>query len=98
MKEGRLLTLNDQVAHMLPTPTVHANYNRTGASKNSGDGLATVVRMLPTPTANDAKNNNSPSRANRNSASLDVIAGGSLNPDWVSWLMGFPDGWLEIGE
>jgi hypothetical protein len=40
---GRLLTLNDQVAHLFPTPTVHGNYNRAGASKNSGNGLATAA-------------------------------------------------------
>src|ERR1019366_4913945 len=37
----------------LPTPTVHGNYNRKGASKTSGDGLATALRRLPTPTASD---------------------------------------------
>jgi len=39
----------------LPTPTVHGNYNRKGASKTSGDGLATALRRLPTPTASDNK-------------------------------------------
>ena len=24
--------------------------------------------------------------------------GGSLNPDWVCWLMGFPDGWLDLKD
>ncbi len=23
--------------------------------------------------------------------------GGNLNPEWVEWLMGFPDGWTDIG-
>lgn len=45
-----------------PTPTVCGNHNRKGASKHSGDGLATV-------------------------------AGGSLNPTWVEWLMGWPTEW-----
>ena len=35
----------------VPTPTVNGNYNRKGASQNSGDGLATWARMWPTPTA-----------------------------------------------
>lgn len=48
-----------------PTPTVSGNYNRKGASKKSGDGLATFV-------------------------------GGSLNPTWTEWLMGWPLGWTEI--
>ena len=48
-----------------PTPTVCGNYNRKGASKTSGDGLATV-------------------------------AGGSLNPNWTEWLMGWPVGWTDL--
>lgn len=36
----------------LLTPTVSGNYNRKGASKTSGDGLATVLKNLPTPRAN----------------------------------------------
>lgn len=38
----------------LPTPTVCGNHNRKGASKASGDGLATAYRKLyPTPLARD---------------------------------------------
>ena len=37
-------------AESWPTPTVCGNYNRKGASKNSGDGLATAVAKWPTPT------------------------------------------------
>ena len=37
-----------------PTPTVNGNYNRVGASENSGDGLATAVKKdqenWPTPS------------------------------------------------
>lgn len=65
---GRPLVLNDQVAHMFPTPT-----------------------------AQDAKNNAAPSQFERNSAPLNVVAGGSLNPEWVELLMGFPRGWTEAG-
>ena len=41
---------------LLPTVTVHGNYNRKGCSPNSGDGLAMVLRResLPTPKASDA--------------------------------------------
>ena len=38
----------------VPTPTVNGNYNRKGASQNSGDGLATWPRMWQTPVADDA--------------------------------------------
>lgn len=88
--------LEDFVA-IFPTPTVCGNHNRKGASKTSQDGLATCVqKLLPTPTANDAKCNGTPSQQNRSSAALNVVAGGSLNPEWVEWLMGFPRGWTEV--
>lgn len=35
--------------NMWPTPTVHGNYNRKGASKTSGDGLATAVKLASPP-------------------------------------------------
>lgn len=38
-----------------PTPTVHGDYNRKGLSKNSGDGLATAVKLYPTPTSSNTK-------------------------------------------
>jgi hypothetical protein len=38
-------------AALWPTLTVCGNYNRKGASANSGDGLATAVKNWPTPTA-----------------------------------------------
>jgi hypothetical protein len=91
---------------IFPTPTIHGNYNRKGASAGSGDGLETFVKMYPTPTAGDSKNNNPPSQRKENGRHSDslpvpawgnVAAGGSLNPAWVEWLMGFPIGWTDIG-
>ncbi|GHV50324.1 hypothetical protein FACS1894216_02310 [Synergistales bacterium] len=81
-----------------PTPTLTGNHNRQGASLKSGNGLATVVKMLPTPTCSNAKNNNAPSQIKRDSPGLNVVAGRALNPDWVEWLMGFPEKWTDIGE
>jgi len=40
----------------LPTPSVCGNYNRKGASKTSGDGLATWVSRWPTPRASESEN------------------------------------------
>jgi len=79
-----------------PTPTVCGNYNRKGASKTSGDGLATAVAKWPTPTAHMAKETNAPSEHNRNTPTLTAQAGGSLNPTWVEWLMGWPLGWTDL--
>jgi hypothetical protein len=60
--------------------------------------LETVVAMmlLPTPTVQDASNNAGPSQYGRNSLPLNAVAGGSLNPTWVEWLMGFPLGWTAL--
>jgi DNA (cytosine-5)-methyltransferase 1 len=27
-----------------------------------------------------------------------LIGGGSLNPMWVEWLMGFPSGWTDLED
>jgi hypothetical protein len=87
-----------------PTPTVCGNYNRKGASKTSGDGLATAVRRKwATPCAQDAKNMTCPpSQANRDSLPGNMLARGlkipgmTLNPEWLEWLMGWPIGWTGL--
>ena len=76
--------------NLWPTPTVSGNYNRKGASKTAGDGLATAVRRWPTPTAHMAKDTNAPSESLRNQPTLTSLVGGKLNPAWVEWLMGWP--------
>jgi hypothetical protein len=53
------------------------------------------VPMWPTPTVQDASNNAGPSQFSRNSLPLNAVAGGALNPTWVEWLMGFPEGWTD---
>ena len=82
--------------NLWPTPTVSGNHNRKGASKTSGDGLATVVQMFPTPAARDWKDGNHPSERARHTPPLAVHAGGKLNPVWVEWLMGWPLGWTDL--
>jgi hypothetical protein len=63
LKKGRQVTLKQQLCHpkLFPTLTVDGNYNRKGASRKSGDGLATRL-------------------------------GGTPNPTWSEWFMGFPLG------
>jgi DNA (cytosine-5)-methyltransferase 1 len=91
-----------------PTPTVNGNYNAKGASKKSGDGLATAVKkegLWPTPLTRDYKGGRSPEtlkakgRTPTNSLPDSVThqegQSGPLNPQWVEWLMGFPIGWTE---
>lgn len=66
--------------------------------------LATLVRRItgiesglwPTPTSHNAKECNAPSESNRNTPTLAAQVGGTLNPPWVEWLMGWPIGWTDL--
>ena len=66
IKEGLPISLNDQTAHLLPTPLAH-------------DAHAV--------SASDYQ---------RHTLPLSCVAGGSLNPEWVEWLMGFPKDWTKV--
>lgn len=89
-----------------PTPTVHGNYNKPGASKNSGTGLATAAKLWPTPQASDCRdrgNLSTPAIQRRVEIGKQVMLSmcvssdnGRLNPDWVEWLMGWPIGWTDL--
>jgi len=72
-----------RLANQVPTPTVYGNYNRKGASKNSGNGLATWARQVPTGKGATGR------------PCLTMVVGGTLNPTWVEWLMGWPLGWTD---
>lgn len=57
-------------------------------------GLESAVRMLPTPTAADTGHRTKPYA--QVGTPLSMEAGGSLNPTWVEWLMGWPLGWTDL--
>ncbi len=78
---------------------VHKDRNRRAMGGNGGPSrnLREVVRM-PTPSANDWKGSSQPGqrRGQLTDPAMCVIeAGGSLNPNWVEWLMGWPLGWTS---
>lgn len=89
-----------------PTPTVNGNYNKQGLSAKSGDGLATAVWCTPSASVIDAKSTvvkltgRKPSDPQVGLADQvragDPSAGGSLSPDWVELLMGWPKGWTSL--
>jgi DNA (cytosine-5)-methyltransferase 1 len=58
--------------------------------------LETAVKKWATPRVDDAKNKAGPSQLKRHGPALNVQAGGSLNPDWVEWLMQWPIGWTSL--
>src|SRR5581483_5535425 len=73
---------------------------RLKVTANNGNGagmpLTIAVQMWPTPAARDWKDGGHPSEYARKSPALAAQAGGSLNPTWVEWLMGFPLGWTAL--
>lgn len=81
-----------------PTPSVCGNYNRRGLSENSGDGLATAVKMWPTPRANKpegySSDNFRPTLAQCATGEKTPLHG-QLSPAWVECLMNFPLGWTD---
>lgn len=93
------LCTGENESGLLPTLTVCGNYNRKGASKTSGDGLATALAKLPTLCARDYR---SPGRSRMERTGgthgecLPQVIGGPLNPTWCEWFMGFPLGWTEL--
>ena len=71
----------------------HRNGNGFGLT------LGQYVRMFPTPTARDYKSGKaSQATHDRNSRPLSEQIGGTLNPRWVEWLMGFPLGWTDLKD
>ncbi len=96
---------------MWPTPKASAagpDFAKVGRSK-TGISLATAVAMFPTPAATDGKGAGKTGTL-RDRLDYEVERGatksktyqqppqdgGSLNPTWVEWLMGFPLGWTAL--
>lgn len=92
-------TLTKQVVEpkYWPTPTAGEGTGAGDASKGGLD-LRTAVETFPPPTVEDAKNNNDPSRSSRNTPPLNAVIGGRLNPEFVEWLLGLPEGWTDLGD
>jgi hypothetical protein len=90
--------------------TMESALNRienTGYHSNLEEKVALEEqKMLPTPTARDYKGARKPETLkkagrNENNSLPDKIAAyqkGTLNPNWVEWLMGYPPGWTDISD
>lgn len=71
--------------------------NADGTSSNLG--LTHTARLYPTPDAHDWKSGRGFDPSGRGHApQLRHLANGSLNPEFVEWLMGFPAGWTALPD
>ena len=89
----------------LSTPT---DASKGGGSSRSGDRIGETPRlqgmarkgMLPTPAGRDWRHPNKKPYSERGGGTkgeqLPNAIGGPLNPRFVEWLMGFPDGWTDL--
>lgn len=71
----------------------------TPAKAREGGTLieALTARTFATPTARDWRSGKaSQATHDKNSRPLSEQIGGSLNPTWVEWLMGWPLGWTDL--
>jgi len=111
LEKGMPISINDQVAHpnlMWPTPTTDSATNRTKKYKQGGTPLTVAVQKWPTPTARDWKDSGKavinsdrnllPQKVAKNDKDQWIKGGGSLNPTWVEWLMGYPSGWTDLNH
>ena len=99
-----------QNAGLWPTPrscsAMTANITRKTAQRTMGNLEERVAKTLwPTPTTRDYKGGRKPEaleasgRGATNSLNDALTCQGqhgSLNPTWVEWLMGFPEGWTDL--
>ena len=95
----RPISANDS-GYWLPTPSaVSYGSNQGGASGRVGKvrhSLESMARgqQWPTPNASNWKSGKASQKTHdKNSRPLREQVGGSLNPDWVEWLMGWPFLW-----
>lgn len=85
---------------LLPTPTLAGGYNRGGAAGRVGKIRPSLEMMAkknlwPTPRTTGL-DGGSHSRAAAKERGMAV--GGTLNPTWVEWLMGYPSEWTVCAD
>jgi hypothetical protein len=85
------------IAKMWPTPTAQDAKNNAGPSQwdRNTDPLNVAVKKWPTPTARAGQQ---PGKHGQGGQNLATATGGSLNPMWVEWLMGYLCGWTALED
>jgi hypothetical protein len=100
---GQSLTQMVNTPSKWPTPQASDNKQRATANSTARRmelgkqiSLEAAVKFWPTPTAHNAKEGAYPAEFTRNTPTLSAQAGGTLNPTWVEWLMGWPLEWTDL--
>jgi len=77
--------------------SMYPEYGEHWNDQRGGESLATAVwrETWPTPSARDSKG---PGTLRDGGPDLPLAVGGQLNPRWVEWLMGYPDGWTDSAD
>ena len=70
----------------------HLTQPKTPGNNHHVRKLANAVKLFTTPCAGDAQG----THGGNNCRSLRTDVAGQLNPMWVEWLMGFPQGWTDL--
>ncbi len=81
-------------------PTPNTRDRGTDAPNRTGGPSLGVAARWSTPQARDWKDTGDPKKLARqgeeHQRTLGRDVGGALNPMWVEWLMGFPEGWTDL--
>ena len=75
-----------------PTPCARAAEDCPGERNRKSPALESVAQM-----AEEGCHESSMEKGSNHSASVSPTSG-RLNPRWVEWLMGYPDGWTDLGS
>jgi len=84
------------IRQMWPTPHASCATGAGTAGRDGGMNIQSAVAMWPTPQSHPRTHSPRKVHPVKGGVQLANLAGGSLNPDWVTWLMGYPEGWLDI--
>ena len=94
-----------EFVRMFPTPT--SSCGGKESNRKTGKKLITVVSQFPTPRTKGMCGGTGSYRKMKDLEAKGIItpderkqmtagSGGQLNPTWVEWLMGWPEGWTEL--
>lgn len=79
---------------LIPTPRTEGF--DAGRHRGATDSLHSWAKaLLPTPTHRDHKSGTGADHGTH-SPPLSSVMGGTLNPEFVEWMMGYPEGWTDL--